>query len=139
MVQKTTHMIGSKTKKVIAGVLAVIYFALPFTIMAFDVSTGLDNVMAHWELEETSGTRVDSDTDTAYDLTDNNTTGSGTGKQGTAADFTPNDNLSRAASGDWGYRYDGSAANDNLSASFWFKADSVAGACGQGRDLSIFP
>lgn len=47
-----------------------------------DYSTGL---VAHWELEETSGTRVDSHG--SYDLTDVNTVGSGTGKQGTCADF----------------------------------------------------
>lgn len=39
-----------------------------------------------WHLNETSGTRVDA-TKNSYDLTDNNTVLSGTGKLGTAADF----------------------------------------------------
>ena len=46
------------------------------------LATGL---VSYWELEETSGTRVDSHG--SNDLTDNNTVGSATGIQGTGADF----------------------------------------------------
>jgi len=42
--------------------------------------------LATWELEEASGTRVDSHG--TLDLTDTNTVGQGTGKQGSCADFT---------------------------------------------------
>jgi hypothetical protein len=45
-----------------------------------------DNLMAFWELEETSGTRVDSHGNN--DLTDNNTVTSNPGIVGTAAQFT---------------------------------------------------
>ncbi len=44
-----------------------------------------DNLMAYWELEESSGTR--NDAHSTNHLTDNNTVLSGTGKVGTAADF----------------------------------------------------
>lgn len=43
------------------------------------------NLVSYWELEETSGTRVDSKG--SNDLADNNTVLSGTGIQGNAADF----------------------------------------------------
>ena len=46
-----------------------------------------DNLISFWELEEASGTRVDSVTATGNDLTDNNTVLSATGKVGNAADF----------------------------------------------------
>ena len=44
-----------------------------------------DNLVSYWELEETSGTRVDSHG--SNDLTDINTVGQGTGIQGNGADF----------------------------------------------------
>ena len=44
------------------------------------------NLVSYWELEEASGTRVDSHG--SNDLTDNNTVTSATGLQGDAADFT---------------------------------------------------
>lgn len=56
--------------------------------MATDVkndSTLSTSLVSYWELEESSGTRVDSHG--SNDLTDNNTVTSGTGIQGTAADF----------------------------------------------------
>lgn len=93
-----------------------------------DVSTTLDNILAHWELEETTGDRTDSAN--SYDLTDNNTVGTASGKQGEAGDFTPNDNFSRAVEATWGYNSGGGAANTDLSTSFWFKADSVSGVQG---------
>jgi hypothetical protein len=51
-------------------------------------STLLNNLLAYWKLDETSGTRFDS-TANNNDLTDNNTVGSTTGIQGNAADFVP--------------------------------------------------
>lgn len=50
-----------------------------------DFGTGL---ISHWELEEASGTRIDSHG--SNDLTDNNTVGSATGIQGDGADFEEN-------------------------------------------------
>lgn len=58
--------------------------------MATDVKNDANlstNLVSYYELEETSGTRVDS-TATGNDLTDNNTVTSTTGLQGTAASFT---------------------------------------------------
>ena len=49
-------------------------------------NTLLVNLAAHWKMNETSGTRVDSHTN-SLDLTDNNTVGFTTGKIGNAADF----------------------------------------------------
>lgn len=51
-------------------------------------STLPTNLVSYWELEEASGTRVDSHG--SNDLTDNNTVGQGTGKQGNCADFEKN-------------------------------------------------
>jgi hypothetical protein len=48
-------------------------------------STLLNNLVAYWKLDETSGTRVDSAG--SNNLTDNNTVGSLTGKIGNAASF----------------------------------------------------
>jgi len=45
----------------------------------------IDDLVAFWELEEVSGTRVDAHG--ANDLTDNNTVASTTGKVGNCADF----------------------------------------------------
>lgn len=56
--------------------------------MATDVKndpTLSTSLISYWELEEASGTRVDSHG--SNDLTDNNTVGQGTGKQGNCADL----------------------------------------------------
>jgi hypothetical protein len=50
-----------------------------------DDSTLATNLVSYWELEESSGTRVDSHG--SNDLTDNNTVGTATGKIGEGADF----------------------------------------------------
>lgn len=57
-----------------------------------------DNLISFWELEETSGTRVDSVTTTGNDLTDVNTVTSNPGKVGNAAQFVKinNEELTRA-------------------------------------------
>jgi hypothetical protein len=49
-------------------------------------STLLNNLLAYWKLDETSGTRFDS-TANNNDLSDNNIVGFATGKIGSAADF----------------------------------------------------
>lgn len=49
------------------------------------LSDAVPFAVAHWALDEASGTRVDSIN--GYDLTDNNTVGSATGLFGNAADF----------------------------------------------------
>jgi hypothetical protein len=55
--------------------------------VAFPSTGGIAvNLLAYWACEEASGTRVDAVSGT-YNLTDNNTVGSATGKIGTAADF----------------------------------------------------
>jgi len=61
---------------------------VPFSGELVDVSTDstlATNLVSYWELEEASGTRVDSHG--SNDLTDNNTVGQGTGIQGNGADF----------------------------------------------------
>ncbi|MDV2503070.1 MAG: LamG-like jellyroll fold domain-containing protein [bacterium] len=54
----------------------------------------LDNLVAHWKLNEASGTRVDAHTIGPYGLADNNTVTQATGKIGNAAQFT-------AANSEW--------------------------------------
>lgn len=58
----------------------------------------LTNLVAHWKLNEASGTRNDAHSN-GYHLTDNNTVGSGTGKIGDAADFIKanSEHLSRSS------------------------------------------
>lgn len=53
----------------------------------------LNNLVAYWKLDETSGTRFDS-TANSNDLTDNNSVGSVTGVVGNAADFDGTNYLS---------------------------------------------
>ena len=63
---------------------------MPLAITALMLRTGL---VAHWKLDETSGTRYDSHTG-HYDLTDNNAVGYAAGKIGNAADFNGTNFLS---------------------------------------------
>lgn len=85
------------------------------------VSTTLDNIVAHWKLDSSDGGVTADASGNGYTLTNNNTVGSATGKQGNGVDCTPNDNLSITEQA--AFRYTGS---NNLSCSFWFKTDSVA-------------
>jgi hypothetical protein len=79
-----------------------------------------DSLVSYWELEETSGTRVDSHG--SNDLTDLNTVSYATGKQGNAADFERgNSEAFSLALGSTGLEL-----KDNFSVSFWFKAESLA-------------
>jgi hypothetical protein len=87
-----------------------------------DIVTTLDNRIAHWRLESGALTV---DEEGTYTLTDNNATGTAAGKQGNGADFTPNDNLSIAEQA--AFRY---TSSNNLSCSFWFKADALGGVMG---------
>lgn len=81
------------------------------------LATGL---VSYWELEETSGTRVDSHG--SNDLTDNNTVLSATGIQGTGADF-------EASNSEYFSRADGSLSGlkptTGLTISAWFKLEST--------------
>lgn len=90
-----------------------------------DYSTGL---VSYWELEETSGTRVD--VHGSNDLTDNNTVLQGTGIQGNCADFesTNTEYLSKT-----------SPVNLDLSTysiSLWFKPESAVTGCIIGKMTS---
>lgn len=84
-------------------------------------STLPTNLVSYWELEEASGTRVDSHG--SNDLTDNNTVTQGTGKIGYGADFeranseylNKSDNVSLSITGD-------------MSLSLWVKIESQVSA-----------
>lgn len=65
------------------------YSAASGAIAEFSLLTGL---VAHWKLNEESGTRADSHG--SYDLTDNNSVGYAAGKIGNAADFDTTNYLS---------------------------------------------
>ena len=65
-------------------------YSATVAITAPTLRTGL---VAHWKLDETSGTRYDSHTG-HYDLTDNNAVGYAAGKIGNAADFNGTNFLS---------------------------------------------
>lgn len=75
-------------KKLISAILSCV---LTFSVFFVDVqpvnaATPTDYVSC-WDLDETSGTRVDANTTNSNDLTDTNTVLYATGKQGNAADF----------------------------------------------------
>ena len=81
-------------------------------------STLPTNLGSYWELEEASGTRVDSHG--GNDLTDNNTVTQGTGIQGSCADIEAanNEYLSNAAPS-------GFTSITNCSVSMWIKKESA--------------
>lgn len=85
-------------------------------------STLTTSLVSYWELEETSGTRVDSHG--SNDLTDNNTVTSGTGIQGTCADFEVDNSeyLSITDASQSGLDLTG-----DLSFNFWFKPETQDG------------
>lgn len=85
-----------------------------------DIKTTLDNIVAHWELEETSGTRVDSHS--TNDLTDNNTVTSATGIQGTGADFEATNSESLSIADNTALSF-----TSDFSVSFWVKYETVHG------------
>lgn len=89
-----------------------------------------DNLIAAWEMDEASGTRVDSHG--TNDLTDNNTVGSGTGQVlGTAADFE-SDNSEYLSCAD---NADLSTGDIDFTFEFWINAESLSGTrCIAGKD-----
>jgi len=80
------------------------------------------DLVSFWELEEASGTRVDSVTGTANDLTDEGTVTSGTGKVGTAAQFL-------IANGEYLWRGDnaGLSITGDMSVSAWVNLTAAGG------------
>jgi hypothetical protein len=83
-------------------------------------NTLINDLLAYWKLDETSGTRFDS-TANNNDLTDNNTVGSGTGKIGNAASFVAanNEYLSRSSSSGL------LAGTGGITVAAWVKPDVV--------------
>jgi hypothetical protein len=79
-----------------------------------------DSLVSYWELEETSGTRVDSHG--SNDLTDNNTVGSATGKQGNGADFE-RDNSELLSITD--AAQSGLDITGNMTISLWMKPETL--------------
>ena len=118
-------------KGLIGSLIAVQMVFAPFSVLptetvyaATDVSTHptlTTSLLSYWELEEASGSRIDSDA--SNDLTDFNSTGQTTGKQGNAA------SMSRASSQGL-YISSGSQSPDlsigsgDLNVAGWFKLDS---------------
>lgn len=84
-----------------------------------DISTTLDNVLAHWEMDESSGTRSDS-SGNSISLTANGTggIGSASGALSNAADLEASDT-------DYFSYALYSAPNSNFSFSFWYKPESL--------------
>lgn len=108
-------------KKLLYTIILFLTFTSP--VFAADVknhATLPTGLISYWELEEASGTRVDS-TATGNDLTDNNTVTTATGKQGEAALFT-------AANTEYLTITDASQSGlegmADLSISFWIKFTS---------------
>lgn len=92
--------------------------------VAYDLT---DSLLSYWELEEASGTRVDSHG--TNDLTDNNSVGSTTGIVGTAAQFNGSNYLTKTTpgfgfSGDFSiqvwlkYTYDGLPDTESLLSTY---------------------
>lgn len=102
------------------------YIALPLIIIVFLVTVPIParasaptDYVSCWDLEETSGTRVDATG--VNDLTDVNSVGSATGINGTGADFESSLNHSLIKASPTGM-VTGSSAR---SASIWFKLESL--------------
>lgn len=87
------------------------------------LSTLVTGLVAYWSLDETSGTRYDSVG--SSDLTDNNTVGSDTGKNGNAASFVAanSEKLSVADSANTVWGEDG----NGVTVSMWVKPTRQAG------------
>lgn len=120
------------------GIVAVAFFALlAFVVRGDFVITGGQlssfgsgsasssslntSLIAYWKLDETSGTRYDSEpTGTAQDLTDNNTVGYSAGIVSNSATFASgaNESFTRAASVDLSF------SNTSASVTLWVKPNS---------------
>lgn len=92
--------------------------------MALDSISDLANVVSHWTLDETSGTRSDS-TSNGNDLTDNNTVGSALGARNNGADFEAGNSeyLSITDASQTGLDITG-----DMSISCWYKPESQPSA-----------
>jgi hypothetical protein len=92
-------------------------------------STLPTNLVSYWELEEASGTRVDSHG--SNDLTDTNTVGQATGIQGNSADFesTNSERLEIADASQTGLDI-----SPDISISMWIKPESLPSS-GAGYSL----
>jgi len=88
------------------------------------------NLVSYWELEEASGTRVDSHG--ANDLTDNNTVGTMTGVQGEAADFEHGNSETLSITGA------GLNITGDISIAGWINQESTVSASGQMGIFSCF-
>lgn len=113
-------LINQRVKKLIltAGILilAIVPF---FVVYASDIkNTYGTGLLEHWQLEETSGNRTGSLNSTV--LTDVNTVGYATGKQGNGGDFerSASEYLTVATAV-------GSGVDDDLSFGFWIKPESI--------------
>ena len=91
------------------------------------------DLVSYWELEEASGTRVDSHG--SNDLTDNNTVGQGTGIIGDGADFERTNTDEYLSYNDTGGVFNPSG---DFSISLWYKLESTGNAClvDYGNDAS---
>lgn len=100
--------------------------------MAIDVKNDVNlsvSLVSYWELEEASGTRVDSHA--GNDLTDNNTVGQAVGIQGNAADFEKDnaESLSITKAAQTGLNY-----STDFAYSLWLKPESQpTGGAGSGN------
>lgn len=90
-----------------------------------DISTTFDNIAGYWELDETSGTRVDSSTN-GNDLTDNNTVGSATTAVGVGADFelSNSEYLNRSSS------FSSLQFTTDFSIGLWFTLETLPSVSG---------
>lgn len=100
--------------KVSAFLLALSVIVMPYSIQVpVTYAAAPTDYISCWDLEETSGTRVDDNTTNSNDLTDNNTVLSAAGKNGTAADF-------EAANSEYLSITDATQANLDLAGDFSF-------------------
>ena len=114
-------MIGKYNKKIAAFVIAISILFAPFNVPVVEAAVPTDFVSC-WDLEESSGTRVDENTSNSNDLTDNNTVTSGTGVQGNAADFedTNSEYLSISDATQTGLDITG-----DMTVSYWFNLETL--------------
>lgn len=84
-------------------------------------STLPTNLISYWEMEEASGTRVDSHG--SNDFADNNTVTQGTGIQGNCADLERDNDEYLSKADDASFPHSGSG--DDISVNMWVKFESV--------------
>lgn len=90
-----------------------------------DIVGTLDNIAAHWKLEEASGTRFD-ETANGYDLTDTGSVAQITGALGNAADYNGTvKHLDLSTNSD--FLFDTASPAHGISCSFWFSMNDLVG------------